>query len=125
MRRKATPAETILWQQLRRGWMGGYHFRRQHAVGRFILDLYCAERKLAIELDGAHHAEEEQALRDEARTAVLEAHGIRVLRFRNEDVLNDLAAVIQRIADALGPRDEDEDPAPGSHVLLREAEESR
>ena len=107
MRRQATPAETILWQQLRRGWMGGYRFRRQHALGRFILDLYCAERKLAIELDGAHHAEEEQAMRDEARTAVLERYGIRVLRFRNEEVLNELDTVIARIADALGHRDED------------------
>ena len=103
MRRQATPAEALLWQQLRRGWMGGHRFRRQHPVGQFILDLYCADRKLAIELDGAHHAEEDQALRDEERTAVLRGYGIRVLRFRNEEVLNDLESVITRIAGALGP----------------------
>ncbi|HEU4559667.1 MAG TPA: endonuclease domain-containing protein [Longimicrobium sp.] len=104
MRRAATPAETILWQQLRRGWLGGHRFRRQHPVGRFILDLYCADRKLAIELDGQHHAEEDQSLRDEERTAVLRGYGIRVLRFRNEEVLNDMESVLARIAGALGPR---------------------
>jgi very-short-patch-repair endonuclease len=102
-----THAESILWMQLRAGWMDGYRFRRQHAIGRFILDLYCAERKLAIELDGAHHDEAEQRMRDEARTAALERAGIRVLRFRNAEVLNDLADVVKRIAEALGPRDKD------------------
>jgi len=118
MRRQATPAETILWQQLRRGWMDGDRFRRQHAIGRFILDLYCAQRKLAIELDGAHHAEAEQAMRDQARTAALERYGIRVLRFRNEEVTADLESVIKRIADALGPRDGESADA-DAHVLFR------
>jgi very-short-patch-repair endonuclease len=104
MRREATPAETLLWQQLRRGWLGGHRFRRQHPVGRFILDLYCADRKLAVELDGGHHAEEDQALRNEERTAVLRRYGIRVLRFRKEEVLHDMESVISRIAGALGPR---------------------
>ncbi|HEX8831373.1 MAG TPA: endonuclease domain-containing protein, partial [Longimicrobium sp.] len=72
-------------------------------VGRFILDFYCGSRKLAIELDGAHHAEEDQALRDEERTAVLRRYGIRVLRFRNDEVLHDMESVIARIAGALGP----------------------
>jgi len=107
MRRMPTHAESILWQQLRAGWMDGYRFRRQHAIGRFIVDLYCAERKLAIELDGAHHDEAEQHVRDEARTAALDRAGIRVLRFRNEDVLKNLGEVVKRIAEALGPRDGD------------------
>ncbi len=105
MRRTPTDAESILWMQLRAGWMDGYRFRRQHAIGGFILDLYCAERKLAIELDGSHHDEAEQHVRDDERTAALQRAGIRVLRFRNEEVLNDLGDVVERIAEVLGPRD--------------------
>ena len=106
MRRASTHAEEVLWQQLRRGALDGYRFRRQHAVGRFILDLYCAERKLVVEVDGKYHDEEEQKIRDEYRTRALEQSGFTVIRFTNEEVLADLASVLYRIAEALGPRTE-------------------
>ncbi|HEX6749560.1 MAG TPA: endonuclease domain-containing protein [Longimicrobium sp.] len=111
MRKKSTPAEDVLWQRLRRGALDGYRFRRQHAVGRFVLDLYCAERKLVVEVDGKYHDEEEQRLRDEYRTRALEQSGFKVIRFTNEEVLTDLASVVGRITEALGSRTEAADPS--------------
>jgi very-short-patch-repair endonuclease len=64
----------------------GLKFRRQHPVAHFVVDFYCAELKLAIELDGAHHETPDQVAYDAARTAVLEALGVRVLRIRNSDL---------------------------------------
>lgn len=69
MRREPTPAEAVLWSALRGGRLG-VRFRRQHPVGRFILDFWCAEAKLAIEVDGGIH--DEQHDRDEARTDFLD-----------------------------------------------------
>jgi len=95
LRKQATPAETALWQALRNRQLNGLRFRRQHPVGRFILDFYCPSTKLVIELDGAGH--ENQQDYDTARTQELEAHGYRVLRFDNQQVMNDLGAVLDEI----------------------------
>jgi very-short-patch-repair endonuclease len=95
LRRPMTPAEEVLWSVLRRNGVAGLHFRRQHPIGRFILDFYCAAKKLCIELDGPIH--DEQHERDEARTQALAHQQIRVIRFRNEEVLSDLASVVRRI----------------------------
>ena len=65
LRRKATPAEAILWEALRAGRLDGLKFRRQHAIGRFILDFYCATHRLCVEVDGEVH--EKQRERDMAR----------------------------------------------------------
>lgn len=97
LRQNATPAEQILWQALRNRQLNGLKFRRQHPIGRFILDFYCAEKRLAVEVDGGQHADPEQRRDDEARTAALAAHGITVLRFWNHEVLNHLEAVLQAI----------------------------
>jgi very-short-patch-repair endonuclease len=88
-----TPAEERLWYGLR-GWKVG-KFRRQHPLGRFVLDFYCAAGKLCVEVDGDVH--DAQAERDAERTAVLNAAGIHVLRFRNEEVLGDTPRVLRRI----------------------------
>jgi very-short-patch-repair endonuclease len=101
MRREPTPAEERLWRALRNRQVAGLKFRRQVATGRFVLDLYCAAAKLAIEVDGAVH--DEQAERDAERTAHLHARGIRVLRFRNDDVLENLPTVLATIAEAARP----------------------
>jgi very-short-patch-repair endonuclease len=90
-----TEAEQVLWSALRRNGVLGLHFRRQHAIGRFILDFYCASRRLCVEVDGPIH--DEQRDRDEARTEALERLNIRVLRFRNEEVLTNLPAVVRCI----------------------------
>ena len=78
MRREPTRAEEVLWGALRRNQVAGLKFRRQHPVGRFVLDFYCASCKLAVEVDGDVH--DEQTERDAERTKVLERYGYRVLR---------------------------------------------
>jgi very-short-patch-repair endonuclease len=98
-RQRATSAEDVLWSAVRGQQIRGIPFRRQHPVGRFILDFYCPRKKLCIELDGGIH--EEQQERDEARTQALADLGIRVIRFRNDEVLADLADVVRRIEEAL------------------------
>jgi very-short-patch-repair endonuclease len=95
LRREMTQAEEVLWSALRRNQVLDLHFRRQHPVGRFVLDFYCASKKLCVEVDGEIH--EEQREWDEARSAALSHQQIRVLRFRNEEVLTDLASVVRRI----------------------------
>ena len=101
-RKDPTPAEETFWQAVRDHGIGGYQFRRQHPVGPFILDFYCAKRKLAVELDGAIH--EQQLELDQARTEALATLKIQVIRFRNEEVIEDLAGVVARIAESLRSR---------------------
>ncbi len=101
LRRRATEAEEKLWPFLRNRKLNGLKFRRQHPVDRFILDFYCHECKLAVELDGGIHDSAYQQLYDEARTAILNRHGIRVIRFRNEEVLKDPQSVLEKIAASL------------------------
>ncbi|HEU0013271.1 MAG TPA: DUF559 domain-containing protein [Longimicrobium sp.] len=98
LRQDMTPAEKVLWQGLRRGGIAGLRFRRQHALGKFVLDFYCARARLAVEVDGDVH--DHQQDRDDARTAILLGHGIRVLRVRNDEVLGALADVLAKIEDA-------------------------
>jgi very-short-patch-repair endonuclease len=94
-RQEPTAAEAALWSALRRQRLCGLPFRRQHPVDRFILDFYCPRKKLAVELDGASHDGRE--IMDHARTDALATLNIRVIRFRNEEVLEDLPSVLQRI----------------------------
>lgn len=100
MRDEPTAAEARLWQALRLGRLDGLHFRRQHPMGRFILDFYCAGRRLAVELDGPIHDTMEHDDRDRERDRRLQEHGITVLRFSNEAVLEHLPAVLQAITAA-------------------------
>jgi very-short-patch-repair endonuclease len=96
MRCEPTPAENILWQQLRNRNLQGIKFRRQHVIERFIIDFYCDEFKLVIEVDGEIHQYtlEEDMLRQE----YLESLGLRVIRFTNEQVLKNILAVLAQIA---------------------------
>lgn len=100
LRRNATDAEQTLWNALRDRQLAGLKFRRQHPIDRFILDFYCHEKRLAIELDGGYHAEDEQRIYDEERTTLLAAQGIKVLRFWNHEVLNNLEGVLEAILNA-------------------------
>jgi very-short-patch-repair endonuclease len=97
-RKEPTPAEERLWLALRDGKLGGLNFRRQHPVGPFILDFYCPKKKLCIEVDGGIHDARREM--DEARTEALGTLKIRVIRFRNEEVLDELSSVLKRIAAA-------------------------
>jgi very-short-patch-repair endonuclease len=90
-----TPAEKALWQALRRKQLDGLRFRRQVALGPYILDFICSEKRLIIEVDGDIH--DDQIDYDAARTEHLEQYGYLVLRFRNDEVLHRLETVLERI----------------------------
>lgn len=95
LRKAQTPAEQKLWDVLRGRNLGGYKFRRQHQIGKFIVDFYCPAVRLVVELDGDVHSAKEAS--DALRTDWLENQGNMVIRFRNEQVLNELDAVAARI----------------------------
>jgi very-short-patch-repair endonuclease len=95
LRKNATPAERILWQQLKLLKSEGRHFRRQVSIDKFVADFACHYPKVVVELDGGQHGE--AAMYDEARTVVLWAHGYTVLRFWNNDVFESLEGVVDRI----------------------------
>ncbi len=95
LRQRQTAAEDVLWEALRRDGLDGLHFRRQHTEGRFLLDFYCAKHKLCIEVDGGVH--DQQADYDEHRSAALALRGIRVVRFRNQEILGDLPRALDRL----------------------------
>jgi very-short-patch-repair endonuclease len=99
LRQKPTDAELRLWKHLRAKQLDGLRFRRQHPIGTYIVDFFCAEAKLIIEVDGGQHAAPES--RDDIRTAWLESRGYRVLRFWNNDVLTNTEGVLTAIADVL------------------------
>ena len=92
-----TPAESYLWSFLQRRQLRGRKFRRQHSVGPYILDFYCPEEKLAVELDGSTHDHEDAQNYDAKRTAFLEGLGIRTLRFENREVRKNMEGVLRVI----------------------------
>jgi very-short-patch-repair endonuclease len=102
LRRAGTDAETKLWYYLRDRRLFGVRFRRQKIIGPRIVDFYCAEASLVIEVDGGGHADPLQAERDVSRTEELERRGLRVLRFWNTEVLSNIEGVLITIAQALG-----------------------
>ena len=100
LRNHPTAAEASLWYRLR-GSQLGVKFRRQHGIGPYIVDFYCPSVGLAIELDGDSHCSQKAAESDAVRQSYIEAQGIRVLRFLNDDVFNDIEAVLVVIHDSL------------------------
>jgi very-short-patch-repair endonuclease len=98
LRREMTPQERTLWQLLRDRQLFGLKFRRQTPFGPFILDFFCYEHQLAVELDGHHHAEPGQQRYDQARTEWLQQQGLRVLRFTNREVETNLEGVLLEVA---------------------------
>jgi very-short-patch-repair endonuclease len=97
LRRNLTDAEKLLWTLLRGRQFGGWKFRRQHPMPPYVLDFYCHELRLAIELDGGQHNTPEQLHYDQQRSEYLAAKGIKVLRFWNNQVLQETEAVLQAI----------------------------
>ena len=97
-----TQAEGVLWEALKDRCLGGLRFRHQHPLRQFILDFYCPSRKLVVEADGAVH--DSQQGQDAARARHLEAYGLSVIRFRNDEVLRDLPGVLNRISEAAQAR---------------------
>ena len=101
MRSNPTPAEALLWRLLRGRFLAGHKFRRQVPISGFILDFYCPAARLAVELDGPVHLQPGQAEHDILRSQTLAAHGVRVLRFNNDELSLNLNAVLDRIRAAL------------------------
>ncbi len=100
LRRNMTPAEKLLWQRLRANRLGGWHFRRQQIIDGFIVDFYCHQADLVIEVDGPIHLHQRAA--DQRREEVLKTKGLRVIRFKNEEIESDLDLVCKRITALLG-----------------------
>jgi len=95
LRKNMTEVERFLWRQLRNRQLHGYKFPRQHTVGRFIVDFVCLEKNLVIEVDGGQHAKNLEA--DVKRTEYLKEKGYRVLRFWNNEVLQETESVLSVI----------------------------
>jgi adenine-specific DNA-methyltransferase len=112
LRGNSTDAERRLWRHLRDRRFEEFKFRRQHPVGPYIVDFICVRRGVVIEVDGSQHYEDEGVLRDERRTAYLEAQGLRVLRFTNTEVLTQTSGVFDMIWAALISTGEAGAPSP-------------
>ncbi len=97
LRRNMTEAELVLWEVLKGKKLCGRKFRRQHSIGYYIADFYCPSEKMVIELDGQHHYTPEGIEKDLERDKHLELMNIKVLRFENAEVLNNLTAVLKAI----------------------------
>ena len=98
LRNDLTDAERRLWSHLRASQLGGIKFTRQLPIGPFVVDFACRSARLAIELDGGQHADSPA---DDARTQIIEAHGYRVIRFWNNDVLQNTDGVLTAILEEL------------------------
>ncbi len=96
LRREMTPAERLVWNHIRANALG-VSFRRQHSIGPYIADFYCSALHLAIEIDGDPHFLEEGQVRDKVRDAYFAEHGIRTLRFTNNDIYENFEAVLEML----------------------------
>ena len=101
MRRNPTPAEKILWRQLKKFRHDGFIFRRQHPIDIFIADFYCHKAKLVVEVDGEVHLTDQAKEYDDGRSGELENCGIKVIRFGNDQVINNLDYVLNQIKSCL------------------------
>ena len=101
LRRNMTMAERCLWEEVRGNRLDGLHFRRQQIIAGFIVDFYCHAARLVIEIDGPVH--DRQPDHDAERTHILESMGLRVMRFTNDAVLEELSMVLRQIKEACRP----------------------
>lgn len=97
MRKKPTNAENLLWNEIKNKKLNGIKFRRQHALGYFIVDFYTRDFNLIIEIDGSIH--EGKVEEDKDRQTFLERSDFKVIRFRNEEIQNSMKSVLERILD--------------------------
>jgi len=95
-RKNPTLAEALLWEQLRNKRLAGLKFRRQHPIAGYVLDFFCFEIKMGIELDGAVHTYQDQAEYDDYRTLALSGEGVTILRFWNSEVIDGMDSVLDR-----------------------------
>lgn len=97
LRHDRSPAEHILWRYLRGRQLLGLKFRRQQSIGPYVVDFYCPAKQLVVEVDGDSHFEELQIQRDAVRELSLRQLGIKVIRFRNDEVVHDTIHVLERL----------------------------
>ena len=95
LRSNMTEPEIILWSRIKNKQILGLKFRRQHSIGPYIVDFYCPDIRLAIEVDGGHHNQEENIIYDEERTAYLNSLNIKVIRYWNNEVAKEINNVIE------------------------------
>jgi very-short-patch-repair endonuclease len=110
LRREMTPAEKILWGRLRDRRFAGFKFRRQHVIGPYIVDFYCAQARLVLEIDGETHLGRERP--DQTRQSWLEGQGLKVVRFWNTEVYDDGDPVMEIIWRECVARCGKADPSP-------------
>jgi very-short-patch-repair endonuclease len=101
LRKQMTEAEKKLWKRLRNRKFEGLKFRRQHPINRFVVDFYCHEKLLVVELDGGIHNEVSVKEHDEGRESELINFGLKIIRFTNQEVLNDMNSVLQKLKEVL------------------------
>ncbi|MGN6494074.1 MAG: leucine--tRNA ligase [Agriterribacter sp.] len=118
-RKNATPAEDLLWQNIRNNKLG-IKVRRQHSIEGYIVDFALLEIGLVIEIDGEYHSEEQQKIYDEARTTYLNEFDLKLIRFTNEEVLNNISAVIGKIKDEILEQKKNSDSKAGLPLLPEE-----
>ena len=112
LRVNMTDSEQVLWKRLRGKQLRSVQFYRQKPIGQFIVDFYAPRAKLVVEVDGSQHFDPKHAKEDKSRTAALEQQGIRVLRFNNLQVLQELDAVVEAIYLALPDAEKKIPPRP-------------
>lgn len=117
LRYQLTDCERLLWRQLRNRGLAGFKFRRQHPWPH-VLDFYCAELRLVLELDGGQHFNEAGLAKDRLRTDYLQRHGLEVLRFSNLDVMWNLEGVLTEILSWIETRPPHPNPLPGGEREL-------
>ncbi|HER41279.1 MAG TPA: endonuclease domain-containing protein [Salinimicrobium catena] len=99
LRSNLTAAEKKLWERLQLEPFKKNHFRRQHPLQNFIVDFYSHSLKLVIEIDGPYHQSEIQKMSDEKRTGILEFQGVSVIRFTNEEIINEMEKVVEKLVE--------------------------
>ena len=104
LRKNMTDSELKLWSRIRRKQLHGLQFYRQRPIGNYIVDFYCPQAQLVLEVDGAQHMNAREIQQDQYRNSYLKQQGVRVLRFDNLQVLNQIDAVIERIHWAITSR---------------------
>jgi very-short-patch-repair endonuclease len=97
LRENPTQAEELMWLSLSNNQLDGYKFRRQHPLLNYVVDFYCHQLKLVVEIDGEYHQTVEQKKLDKERTVNIEFQGLDVIRFTNDEVLTDINTVLNKI----------------------------
>ena len=103
LRNNMTDAENLLWLKIRRKQIAGLQFYRQKIIGNYIVDFYCPKANLVIEIDGGEHYSDEKSKSDEDRDKYMEKNGLKVLRYSNLEVLQNIEAVLEHIYNNINP----------------------